>query len=258
MKVYDLSLSQVTESYCWSMLNEAGEVELFSGFNSFYGVGSRITKEKRIETVNTFIDNFSYLFRYSEVKEYFRKKLIYFLCEHTGTKEDKLIKVKIREELMSEANAIGNYEFKKRIEKLLFRPINESYIPIPYSRLFHQLHPNFFVPEGISFNENGRLITSKGARTFKLVFEPSGDSVDAFIDQDWGKGIETTESMGKLGEWVLRGVFQLKEHEPLTARKLKDVGINGIRLYKTADSDAVHFEFIWIDNENLPNDYWSI
>ena len=31
----------VEESYCWTIWNKNREVELFSGFNSFYGTGSK-------------------------------------------------------------------------------------------------------------------------------------------------------------------------------------------------------------------------
>lgn len=58
-----------------------------------------------------------------------------------------------------------------------------------------------------------------------------------------------------LGEWILKGIFQLKEYEPLTEKKLHDLGINGMRLYKTNENEDVHLEFIWIDDENLPDDF---
>lgn len=67
-------------------------------------------------------------------------------------------------------------------------------------------------------------------RRFTLIFEPSGDKLDAFITQDFGKGIESWEKQAYLGEWILRKVFQLKEREPLTAKKLKDLEINAYRL----------------------------
>ena len=64
--------------------------------------------------------------------------------------------------------------------------------------------------------------------------------------------------MGKLGEWILRKVFQLGEFEPLTEKRLNEIGINGIRLEKYSNSDDIHLHFIWIDpNEPLPDDYWE-
>lgn len=245
------------ESYSWSLLNTEGEVELFSGLNSFYGVGSRLSKDKREKTVNDFLTNFSSVFKDSQSKEYFRENLISFLCENARTKEERIIKANLRSEIIEEAGKIENKDFQKRISKLLFRPMYEVYIPIPSSRLFHELHPNFFTPNGIYFKEKGGIASEKESRIFTLIFEPSGNTANAFINQDWGKGIETDVSMEILGQWILRKVFQLKEYEPLTSSKLNDIGINGIRLYKTSDSDAVHFEFIWIDRENFPSDYWS-
>ena len=58
-----------------------------------------------------------------------------------------------------------------------------------------------------------------------------------------------------LGEWILRGVFQLKPREILTKQKLIEVGINGIRLYKFKDNKrGIGIEFIWINEDNPPND----
>lgn len=56
---------------------------------------------------------------------------------------------------------------------------------------------------------------------------------------------------------VRNGVFQLGEYEPLTKKKLDQLGINGIRIYKTQNKlfennsefpgEEVHLEFIWIE-----------
>ena len=92
-------------------------------------------------------------------------------------------------------------------------------------------------------------------RQFNLVFEPSGDVLRAFITQDSGKAIESVEKQTFLGEWILRGVFQLKEYEPLTVQKMKEVGLNGVRMYKLIGSEDIHLQFIWIDEDNLPEDY---
>lgn len=251
------SAKKIVESHCWSLLNEEGEVELFSGLNSFYGVGSRISKDKRVKTVNDFITKFSYVFSDESTKESFRNRLAVFLCDKAGSKEEKYEKAVLREQILKDSETFGNPEFLSKISRLMFRPMNEAYIPIPSSRLFHEKHPDFFVSSNITFNEKGGITATKDDRLFQLVFEPSGDVVNAFIGQDWGKGIETDEKMGKLGEWVLRRVFQLTEYEPLTATKLNNIGINGIRLYKMQNSEAVHFEFVWIDLENPPYDYWS-
>jgi len=145
----------------------------------------------------------------------------------------------------------------KDISKLLFRPANEMYIPIPNSRMFHISHPTFFVEQGIRFDSRGSLDTPKEDRMFNLVFEPSGNTICSFIAEDWGKAIESTNSMGALGEWILRGVFQLKEYEPLTIEKMKEVGINGIRLFKNKHSNDIHLTFIWIDDTNTPSDLWK-
>ena len=90
---------------------------------------------------------------------------------------------------------------------------------------------------------------------FNLIFEPSGDSIRSFITQDNGKAIESVEKQSYLGEWILRGVFQLEEFEPLTAERLNEIGINGIRIYKIENKPDVHLQFIWIDEDNPPTDF---
>ena len=47
------------------------------------------------------------------------------------------------------------------------------------------------------------------------------------------------------------------EYEPLTKERLFEVGLNGIRLYKLKGSEDIHLQFIWIDKDNPPEDYWG-
>ena len=47
----------------------------------------------------------------------------------------------------------------------------------------------------------------------------------------------------------------LDEYEPLTSKRLKEIGINGIRLVKYAGSADIHLQFVWIDDKDLPGDY---
>ena len=77
----------------------------------------------------------------------------------------------------------------------------------------------------------------------------------AYITQDNGKAIESAEKQTYLGEWILRGVFQLEEYEPLTSRRLAELNINGLRFTRYKGSDDIHIEFIWIDEENPPIGY---
>ncbi|WP_285140449.1 hypothetical protein [Staphylococcus epidermidis] len=95
----------------------------------------------------------------------------------------------------------------------------------------------------------------KEKRIFKLEFLSSGDIIDAYINQDGGKSIQSYSDQQILGEWILYGVFQLKPREILTEKKLNDIGINGIRLVKFKDkSRGIGLEFIWIEQDNPPKD----
>ena len=171
-------------------------------------------------------------------------------------KVEKAKKVEIRKGLMEKAGETANEEMEKTLSKLLFRPADEVYIPLPNARRFHEEHPDFFVKGGIKF-DGSHLVQSPEERKFRLVFEPSKDAIDAFIAEDFGKAIESSKSMKILGEWIRHRVFQLEEYEPLTVAKLNEVGINGIRLVKVEGSDDIHLHFIWIDKDNLPEDYWK-
>lgn len=265
-KIYGKSLvskksPKIIESYSWSLLNRDGEVEMFSGFNSFYGVGSKLNRESRLNRIEKFCNQFENEIDYISIAK-FRMDLIDYLTIPTSNMDEKIRKVHLREQITDTVSQTGNNDLIKEIEKLLYRPLNEMYIPIPNSKKFHNEHPDFFGKNIAQFviDENTGKETSKLAlppeeRKFNLVFEPSGDSIISFITQDNGKGIESLEKQSYLGEWILRKVFQLREYEPLTKHKLEEIGINGIRLYKVENSEDIHLQFIWIDEDNLPEDY---
>ena len=138
-------------------------------------------------------------------------------------------------------------EFKEEILKYLFRPITEMYIPIPDSYNFHQQHPNFFVKDLVHFNAKKNFTTSVEERSFNLVFEPSGEKIKAYIGQQAGKSIMSIESMQHLGNWILKGIFQLKDYEVLTKDKLEEIGINSIVLYRTKSDNNVHLQFVYVE-----------
>ena len=179
---------------------------------------------------------------------------IYFLTKSLSDEKRKQ-KEYLRNEIIEAIKNINNNNFADEVRKLVYRPENEMYIPIPKARTFHTNHPNFFGPGIGTFKENSnKLKLPKDQRKFNLVFEPSGDTLPAFIAQDNGKAIESLEKQTFLGEWILKGIFQLKDYEPLTEKKLNELGINGIRLYKIEGAEDIHLEFIWIDDENPPVD----
>lgn len=112
----------------------------------------------------------------------------------------------------------------------------------------------FFGPRFGTFEPSTKkLALPKEERTFKLRFLPSGDVINAYINQEAGKAIQSTDKQEILGNWILRGVFQLKEREVLTGQRLNELEINGIRLIKFKNGE-IGIEFIWIDTENPPSD----
>ena len=246
---------KVIESYSWMITNNNGEVERFSGFNSFYGVGSKLTLEGRKNRIEKIKEDFHNIIE-NEVLMAVTKKLSYFLLNRSSNRETRLEKELIRNEIVSLVHSTNNDDFISDVIKLVYRPKNEMYIPIPDARAFHENNPDFFGTNiGTFIDDTPELALEKGEREFNLIFEPSGDKIRAFITQDNGKAIESVEKQSYLGEWILRRIFQLPELEPLTAKRLNEIGINGIRLYKTDLNNDIHLQFIWIEQDSLPKDY---
>lgn len=246
---------EIEETYCWTIWNKNGETELYSGFNSFFGTGSKMGKDQRKQRIEKL---------YSEYEDQVEEKVLYeikqgmteFLLEPASSVDEKAQKVRLREYLVRLAKQSGTFELKKDIYKMLYRPMDEMYIPIPDSAQFHKEHPNFF-GKGFGKTKDGtsKLELPKEERRFNLVFEPSGDVLPAYITQDNGKAIESAEKQTYLGEWILRGVFQLEEYEPLTSSRLAELNINGLRFTRYKGSDDIHIEFIWIDENDPPKGF---
>ncbi len=246
-------LYNIEESYSWKITNKNGEMERFSGFNSFYGVGSKLGLNDRNRIIKNLHDKYRDIVPY-ETLECVICGLHNFLIEKSSdpSKNDK---IDLRNKILNALNQTNNGEFINDVVKLLFRPVSELYIPLPNSKKFHKLHPDFFTKNLGNLDLKKIKDIPIENRRFKLIFEPSGDELESFITQENGKGIESIDSQSILGEWILRKVFQLDEYEPLTRKKLDDVGINGIRLYRMKGSKDVHLQFVWIDDNSPPDDY---
>lgn len=245
-----------TESYSWLIENKNGEVEQFSGFNGFYGTGSKLGRDTRLQRINSL--NETYISKFSEND--LRKRafsaiislLKSYLLDDSLSREEK---IQLRKEMLMFSEGLNEQELTADLSKLIFRPQSEMYIPLPNSVQFHNAHPDFFGKGLGVLKKQGSVSKLVNKGHFTLVFEPSGDSCEAFITQDGGKAIESCEKQSILGEWVLRKVFQLAPYEPLTAKRLYEIGLNGIRIWKEQDSDSIHIQFVWIDKDNLPDDF---
>lgn len=250
-KVLGTENTQVLESYCWKL-----KVELFSGFNLFYGVGSKLSIKARKDRIKRLYDHYKDVIEINALKGIL-DDLKRFLMDSSSTREQKKSKALLRKNIRLRLENIGNAEFKEDILKVLFRPVGEMYIPISNAAKFHLAHPNFFAAGVGNLTKSGskyKLTLPQEQRRFTLVFEPSGDEIEAFITQDAGKAIESWEHQNVLGEWILFKLFQLEKYKPLTQERLTELNINGIRLAKTSDG-KVHLSFIWIDDEDPPKDY---
>ena len=239
--------TEVTEYYIWSLLEDHA-LNRYSGFNAFNSVGSRLTKEQRIELKKKIEKKHKDLLSNKKVVSVIDSTCKFILTE-AKTDEQRFKKEQFRTQIINVLNEITDVdvEFKEEILKLLFRPITEMYIPIPDSYNFHQQHTNFFVKNIFQFNTKKNFTTSVEERSFNLVFEPSGEKIKAYIGQQAGKSIMSIESMQYLGNWILKGIFQLKDYEVLTKDKLEEIGINSIVLYRTKSDNDVHLQFIYVE-----------
>lgn len=261
-----VSSPEIEESHSWYIPTDSeGEVERFSGFNSFYGVGSKLGKAQRPQRINSLQVTYEYIANDSNNSSNFKSMIddlqLYLLGFEHPNKVEKLEKVKIRNHIEELLNQINDSALVKDVRKLIYRPAEEIYIPIPNSKSFHHNHPQFFFGGGVYGADDG--IKSKGKkhsmneRSFNLIFEPSGKAIRSYITQDNGKAIESCDKQTYLGNWILRKVFQLKPYQPLTRKVLDNLQINGVRLYKEKGDDDIHLLFIYIDPDNPPEDLWE-
>ena len=244
--------SEVLETVSWVLTDKNGNVEENSGFNAFNG-GSKLAQKDRLPRIMKLQETFKDVVS-SDDLAFITYSLEELLLKKWSTKDKKVEMKQIREKLMDFVLSTENEELIKSIEKLIYRPVSEVYIPLPDAKNFHDSHPAFF-GENIGTFESGtkKLALSKEQRAFTLRFLSSGDVITAYINQEAGKAIQSTDKQEILGNWILRGVFQLKEREVLTAKRLNELEINGIRLSKFKNGE-IGIEFIWIDTENPPAD----
>lgn len=248
--------AQPIESFSWMIPSMDGKVEESSGYNAFDG-GSKMKKRDNYREIR--IQN---LIRAYQNKipqtalSFIHQALEFILLPEHKTADEKAQMKKKRSELRDLVIYLNNEELKKEVFSMVYRPVSEMYIPIPNSKTFHQEHPDFFGPSiGTFKGKSGTLALPREERTFTLEFLPSGNQIQAYINQDNGKSIQSINNQGILGEWILREVFQLEEYELLTEKRLNELGINAVRLSKyEKDPKIIYFEFIWIDENKPPED----
>lgn len=245
---------KIEKTYSWLLTNKNNEVELFSGFNNFYGVSSKLAKDDRPKRIIALKNKFRYL--KNDLISEIILDLAKYLLTNAPSKKKKEQKAEFRNNILAKLSKVKNQEFKDDALKLLFRTHQEMYIPIPDSRNFHKSNPKFFVNIGKDlFDDSGTLAVEEEDRSFDLIFEPSGEKIRAHITQDYGKGLASKDCQAILGKWILQDIFQLKPYEPLTKKRLDEIGLNGLRLYKIKGDNSVHIQFIWIDSNNPPPDF---
>lgn len=243
--------NNVIDSVSWMLTNADGQVEGSSGFNAWDGA-PKTGKDQRKKTIDHLMLELPEITSVENARKIVNEMTDLLLNGNFN-------KLK-RDRVISEVESLNDYGITLRVKKALYRPVSELYIPVPDARKWNTNHPDFFgIGVGLLKSDDPKkLALDKQNRTFNMEFLASGDVVDAFLTQDYGKGIQSLGDQQILGEWILRGVFQLGEREPLTAKRLTELHINAIRMNKYEDSErGIGLEFIWIDPENPPKDAWG-
>lgn len=245
-KVEVQEANAIKESYSWKI-----NVQQYSGFNSFFAVSSKM----EVKAKRHWIENFKTKYKKILSEDIFGSiydSLKSFAFDQASNDKQRLEKVILREKILSDVAKVNNAELKEHVVKFVYRPKNEIYIPVRNSTVFHREHKDFFALGAGDFISKPTELQEKSR--FTLVLEPSGEEIECYISQTNGKAIMSYGKQSILGEWLLRKVFQLCEYEPLTQKRLEELEINGMRLYKKNDG-KVHLQFIYLDDNNLPQDY---
>ena len=82
-------------SYSWYLLNKNGEVELFSGFNGFYAVGSKMSKEYKEKRYKDLYKKYK-----NVIPENILKDIYSFLFDASTTKDLKIQKSNLRSSII--------------------------------------------------------------------------------------------------------------------------------------------------------------
>lgn len=122
-----------------------------------------------------------------------------------------LYSTKTGEKIVSERSGLNQWNASGRP-----RDSNEVYIPIP--AWIHKKYGDFFPNRDDPF-------------TLML---PNRTEMSAKVCQDGSKALMSNPNSA-LGEWLLRGVLNLKENELLTYQKLEEIGLDSVVIYKTED-----------------------
>ena len=119
-QIYGTQSPQITESYSWLITNSKGEVESFSGFNSFYGVGSKLGTDQREKRIESLIE----VYEKDLDKKHLERMAYYlrsFLLEKASTKaekEEKAIEENIEFLDLESLESVVNFIGQKQLEQI--------------------------------------------------------------------------------------------------------------------------------------------
>ena len=97
-RIYGTRAPVISESYSWLITNEDGEVERFSGFNSFYGTGSKLAVDQRERRISDLAVKYSDVMDENYLKQ-ITEKLRSYLLVKASSKAEKEAKAVLRREI---------------------------------------------------------------------------------------------------------------------------------------------------------------
>ncbi len=97
------------------------------------------------------------------------------------------------------------------------RDLNEAYIPVP--AWVHKKFPDFFPDQ---------------KTPFELIL-PNKQTMSAKICQQGGKALMSNPNQA-LGKWILRDILSIPQGELVTYKKLEDIGLDTVVIYKLSDN----------------------
>lgn len=97
------------------------------------------------------------------------------------------------------------------------RDLDEAYIPVP--AWIHRKFPDFFPDRETPFE----------------LMLPNKQTMSAKICQQGGKAL-MSKSNKELGKWILRDILSIPQGELVTYKKLEDIGLDAVIIYKLPDN----------------------
>lgn len=224
MLVYEESLDLIDVANITWVRDKWSSIIFQDGKNEYSFLVSKSTLQKRFKT-EKFLKWFDVKIikdPLSELSKIFWKNWAIELWNSSNIKETVYLPLYGKDKKVYGGSGLNQWNANGRP-----RDFNEIYVPIPI--LIHQKFPNFFPSRDTSFD-------------IKL---PNGEKLNVKLCQAGSKALMSNPNKA-LGKWLLRDVLNLEEGELLTYERLQLLGIDSVRIDKTASGEyEINFSEMW-------------